>query len=198
MKTCRKCSKLKYKTEFHKASHNKDKLKNICKSCNIIESKFFYKNNKKKISQIYKRNKKLIPWKFIFKSIKKRCSDKKYENYHRYGGRGIKCLITVDEIKELWFRDRAFEMKRPSIDRKDNDGNYTFDNCEFIEQSLNSSKDKQKSICQYDLNGNFIKEWKSITEASRKTKQDRSSIHDCLNQNVKQNKGCIWRYKHVA
>lgn len=75
----------------------------------------------------------------IFYNIEKRCrlgSDKRH--WHRYGGRGIKILITPYEIEALWIRDNADAMRQPSFDRKDNDGHYAFDNCRFIEHSENS------------------------------------------------------------
>ena len=78
------------------------------------------------------------PWDSSFKNIKNRVSNPKCESYVRYGGRGIKCLITNQELKKLWFRDKAYMMKRPSIDRKDSDKDYYFENCRFIELSLNS------------------------------------------------------------
>jgi hypothetical protein len=63
------------------------------------------------------------PYKYILKSIKFRCENPNCERYKNYGGRGIKCLITKEEIKELWYRDKAYEMKKPSIDRIENNGN---------------------------------------------------------------------------
>lgn len=47
--------------------------------------------------------------------------------------------ITTTEIGILWHRDKAYEMKKPSLDRINNDKGYTFENCRFIEFSLNAS-----------------------------------------------------------
>ena len=80
------------------------------------------------------------PWVQRFHGIIQRCKNPRCSNYHRYGGRGIKCLITVEEIKQLWFRDKAYLLTRPSIDRINNDGNYTLKNCRFIESGENSSR----------------------------------------------------------
>lgn len=80
---------------------------------------------------------KLEPWRDTFTGIKQRVTNPNYKCFHRYGGRGIKCLITVDELKELWFRDKAYRMKRPSIDRIDNDGHYEKSNCRYLELEVN-------------------------------------------------------------
>jgi len=82
----------------------------------------------------------LEPWKKTYYYIKTRCDNKKATQYKNYGGRGIKCLITVQELKMLYFRDKAFAMKKPSIDRINNDGNYCLENCRYVEQSKNSAE----------------------------------------------------------
>lgn len=58
----------------------------------------------------------------------------------KYGRRGIKCLMTVDEFKEIWDRDRAWLLKRPSIDRINTKGHYVKDNCRYIELIENMSR----------------------------------------------------------
>lgn len=74
----------------------------------------------------------------ILKSMKSRCENPSNPAYCYYGGRGIKCLITKDDLAYLWNRDNADLLKKPSVDRIDNNGNYCVSNCRFIESSLNS------------------------------------------------------------
>ena len=69
----------------------------------------------------------------VFQRINHRCSNPKSISYSRYGGKGIKALLTREEIKSLWIRDKAHLLKRPSIDRIDSNGNYEYSNCRFIE-----------------------------------------------------------------
>ena len=73
------------------------------------------------------------PWAGAFNRIKHRCNYPDAYGYERYGGAGIKCLITLPEVKALWVRDKADQMKQPSIDRIDPKGHYIFKNCRFIE-----------------------------------------------------------------
>lgn len=146
-----------------------------------------------KIADYYKK----YPWKKTLVVIKQRCNNPNNERYYCYGEKGIKCKITVEELKELWFRDKAYDMEKPSIDRKNSDKDYTFSNCRYIELGENTSKRNRKyckAILQYDLEGNFIKEWKSIKEATKNLKC--SNITNVLKGRYKQDNGFIWRYKN--
>lgn len=53
-----------------------------------------------------------------------------------------------------------------------------------------------KPVLQYDLSGNFIKEWSNITEANQYfSERDCNSINHCCNGNTKTSYGFIWRLK---
>jgi len=52
-----------------------------------------------------------------------------------------------------------------------------------------------KSVCQYDLDGNFIMEFDSITEAAKKTGSRSNCIQMCCVGKFKYSNGFIWRYK---
>ena len=51
-----------------------------------------------------------------------------------------------------------------------------------------------KKIIQYDLNGNFIKEWDSIKEASLFIKKHITGIQHCCKKKLKTCGGYIWKY----
>jgi len=168
------------------------------------EEKKIYDHNhylKNKIKRNYqnKQWRKKYPWKVVFNHIKERCNNSKCINYDSYGGRGIKCLITVEELKELWFRDKAYSQVQPSIDRKDNDGDYIFKNCRFIELAKNVAEKNvwvsSKPINQYDLQGNFIRSWKSAREIERKLGLVHTGISQVCNGKYKQMWGFVWKFK---
>ena len=54
----------------------------------------------------------------------------------------------MEEVKFLWFRDKAYLLKQPSIDRKENDGNYELSNCRFIEWRKNVRALLPKFYCR--------------------------------------------------
>jgi hypothetical protein len=69
------------------------------------------------------------PWVLWYRGIKDRCNNKTLW----YKAKGIKCLITAEEVKELWDKDNAGKMTRPSIHRIKNNGHYSIKNCMFME-----------------------------------------------------------------
>lgn len=199
-KKCSKCKRYYKLNDFYKCNHTKDKLQSQCKKCIKESSRKSSIINKNKIDIRIKKYKKLNPWLSHYYSLRKRCNNKKHKEYKRYGGKGIKAIISVEEIKYLWFKDKAYLMKTPSIDRKDNNKSYTIENCQFIEMKDNALKGALSTklpIRQYDLDGNFIKEWDSIREALRGINKDIKSgnISICAKGKVKTAYGFIWKYK---
>ena len=53
---------------------------------------------------------------------------------------------------------------------------------------------RAKSVLQYDIHGNFIKEWPSVTDAEETLKIH--SIEKCANFKRKSAGGFVWRYKN--
>ena len=81
------------------------------------------------------------PWHWSYKCAKERCENPNNAGYKYYGGRGIKFLLTKEDVGRLWVRDNASVMKDPTIDRIDNSGNYELNNCRFIERVDNVKKE---------------------------------------------------------
>lgn len=84
-------------------------------------------------AEAMRKQRKTKPWISRWYLVKRRCENPSVKSFKNYGGKGVRCLITMEEIKALWYRDKAFLMKRPSIDRINPDGNYEMANCRFIE-----------------------------------------------------------------
>lgn len=161
LKVCANCGQEKEIRHFKKDKRLIGGAASICKKCNTVQTIAYYKIHR--LVQSYH-------------NIIYRCTNPNCREWHRYGGRGIKCLITKTELEALWLRDRAWLLKNPSIDRINNDGDYTYANCRFIEMAENSAKELRKAINQYDLNGKFIKRWDSISEAEHSFGVDKGNI----------------------
>lgn len=101
---------------------------------------YYLKNKKKVCSGIKKWQEKNFDYYrnlCRLREMKRRCSKKSHKSFKYYGGKGIKCLMTLEDLIILWKRDSAEKMKAPTIDRIDSNGNYEISNCRFIENSEN-------------------------------------------------------------
>jgi hypothetical protein len=173
----------------------------IKKERNKCNNRNNYNKHKNKYLEHQRLLKIIYPWCQRLVLIKQRCNNPKRKDYKYYGGRGIKCLITAEELKELWFRDNAFKMKKPTVDRINNNSHYEYSNCRFIEQSANSSKRNEnlkKPVLQYTINGVFIKEWDSLYSAAEVLQIEASSIRRNLNGKYHTAGGFIWKLKNCA
>lgn len=181
IKECKKCHKILPFSEFVKNSNNRYGMWLWCKKC------------QKKQRIIWEReNIKNNPWYNSYNNAKQRCENPNNPNYPWWGAKGIKFLLTREECKKLWIRDSADKLKFPTIDRVDNDGNYTYENCQFIENVENSMKDatghifrgkfiKYCKIGQYTLDNKLIKIWNSQGEISRSLHIEQSDISRVVN-----------------
>ena len=153
---------------------------------------------KNRISINLKKNiyRKQYPWIRVWENLNQRCNNVNNTCYERYGAKGIQNLLTKEEIKKLMIRDNYWDLKRPSIDRINPKDNYIFENCQFIEFESNVGKDRKKPVLQFDLEGNFIREWESLTQVSKVMNTTVSNISSCCKQKSKTAIGFTWRYKY--
>lgn len=60
---------------------------------------------------------------------------------------------------------------------------------------IKNGKKACKAICQFDIKGNFIKEWESQTKASMHLNINRTSIGNCLKNRNQTAGGYVWKFK---
>lgn len=93
----------------------------------------------------------------------------------------------------------AFYEKIPigyEINHKDyNRSNNNISNLEIMTHKNNIRYSKCVSINQYDLNGNFIRDWMSLRDVEREIGIDHRQISDCINGKQKTCHGYIWKRK---
>ena len=110
----------------------------------------------------------LPKWRRTYYFIQNRCY---YAKKSRYYKKGIKNFLTIENCKYLWFRDKAYLMKNPSIDRIDNNKHYTLENCRYLEKGENARRyilfkklsDKTKLKMSFAHKG-----WRHTKESKRK------------------------------
>ena len=188
MKKCSTCKELKPTGQFNKNRSAKDGLAFECKGCQ-------------------KRWRKEHPFHKTCQGMRYRCKHNK-----TYIRKGIKCLITPQEVEKLWNRDKGWLLKYPSIDRRDNSGDYIYDNCQFIELVENTLKDVShtptwfyKPVNQYTLDRKFIKRFKNVKSAAIEIGGSASNISNAASEYVDRRGwkhwmayGFLWRYDHNA
>lgn len=82
--------------------------------------------------------------------------------------------------------------KMHSLEIREKIGKNTKDSVKFQEHN----KSKQIPILQYDLKGNFIKEWISCKEASKALSISKGNITSCCKGNRNHTGGFKWKYKN--
>jgi hypothetical protein len=91
----------------------------------------------------------------IWCNIIQRCENPKNTAYNNYGGRGIRICTAWRENFAVFARDMG---KRPStkhsIDRIDNDGDYSPDNCRWATKRQQMRNTRRKRLVKY--NGSLI------------------------------------------
>ncbi len=113
--------------------------------------------NEKPSSQIKELYKTTVYNKW--KSIKQRCNDKNLPHYNLWGGRGItydKKWVTF----EGFYYDFGFTYKKGhSIDRINNNGNYTKENCRWATYKEQANNRRDNTLLTYKNITKTLAQW---------------------------------------
>jgi hypothetical protein len=154
-------------------------------------SREYYALHKEKIVHQNALLNKKYPWRQIYNRIRSRTLNKKMQNYSRYGGAGILLLMSQDDVKNLWIRDNAGHMKKPTIHRIDKNGHYCFSNCKFIEAEKHAELDHGIPVKAISIDGQeFL--FKSYADAKRTIGARQSEIMRCVRNPRNTHRGYRW------
>lgn len=175
-RTCRICEKTKLVACY---SPNDSR----CKPCNALRSREFRKQNATRLSVKQKLWREENPMKTRIKNVwscmKRRCDNQNNPRYARYGGRGISYCERWSVLKN--FKEDMYASflqhigenhgnKDTQLERIDNDGNYTPENCKWAtarEQATN-----RRNTRLFELNGEKL----TLNEWSRRLGINRSTL----------------------
>ena len=132
--------------------------------------KKYQKTHRKELREYHRLYLENNPWQKTYMRILSRCNHKGSGYYKN----GIKNFLTPANLEYLWFRDKAYLLKIPSIDRINSKKNYTLENCRYMEKSENCCRECRKPVWQ--INGSYRKLWISGCEAARQTGIKQSNI----------------------
>lgn len=109
----------------------------------------------------------------VYHGMLSRCYNEKLNNYHRYGGRGVRVCGRWLESFENFLSDMGERPEGKSLDRIDNNGNYELSNCRWstpYEQQQN-----QRQTIRLTVYGKTatISEWVKISGTKRCTIRER-------------------------
>jgi len=73
-------------------------------------------------------------------SMKHRCDNPNHPEYHRYGGRGIRYCAAWTNFETFLADMESTYFESATLDKIDNDADYSKDNCQWLTRSENSVK----------------------------------------------------------
>lgn len=152
------------------------------KSCGCL-------NTEKRLERITTHGLSSLPIYHVWKGMRQRCTNPKNNRYHRYGGRGIKICSEWEnaEVFIKWALENGYK-KGLTIERENNNGNYTPGNCCFVTIKINNQNSSNCKITK-EISIKIKEDYKS----GNMTQEEVAKKHGLTQQTVsKIIRGKIW------
>ena len=104
--------------------------------------------------------------------MRNRCNNAKHKRYASYGGRGIEVCERWDSF-EAFVKDMGLKPDGMSLEREDNDGNYTPKNCVWADYRAQNKNKRTTTTYEYDGRSQTIEEWADEKGLPRTTLSER-------------------------
>ena len=196
-KICSKCGVEKSVLLFSKRNDRPIGYNSSCKKCKEIQTKLWYRTPKGLLSVIYTNQ--------IKSSRKRKHELPKYTKIELYTW-----ALSQDDFNQLFNKWESSGYQKeliPSIDRLEDTKGYSFNNIRLVTFETNNKKshldmrsgklitkfNPQVAIEQFDLKGNFIASFISMSEASRQTGIRTSYIARVCNGSRAYTKGFVFK-----
>lgn len=107
-----------------------------------------------------KRKQRIIRLYSVWRSMRRRCNSQSSDCYDRYGGRGIYVCNEWNDYDafRLWAINNGYK-KHLTIDRIDNDGPYSPDNCQWVTNHEQHSNTRRNRLITFRGETKHIAEW---------------------------------------
>lgn len=136
---------------------------NKIKSCGCMKNKYISEKNKT-------HGESKNPLYTVLKTMIARCNNTNNHKYSRYGARGIR--VCDEWLDYENFRDWALSNGYKSgltIDRIDNDGNYSPSNCRWVDNKTQSRNKSTNRFLEYKGVKKILSDWSKLTGLNHKT-----------------------------
>ena len=139
----------------------------MIKNCEGCENKFVLKNKKQIFCSKSCSNRKNKTTHGMTKTreyrawyqMKIRCYNPNHKRYHRYGGRGIKVCYSWLSSFENFFEDMGMCPDNRSLERKNNNSNYSPKNCIWATIKQQNRNKNNNNILEFNSIKMTMSEW---------------------------------------
>ena len=112
----------------------------------------------------------------VWVDMRRRCNDPNRPDYKNYGGRGVYVCKEWDESFTQFFEDMGERPSGKTLDRIDNDGPYSPENCTW--SSVTAQCENKRTNVYYDFCGERL----TISQAARKYNLSANTIRSRIKQ----------------